>query len=79
MKRIMIIAIAIIFQFTDSGYAQVAINSSGGMPDASAMLDIQATDKGLLIPRMSAAERDNIASPAEGLIVYVTDLHGFWY
>jgi len=79
MKRIMIIAFTIIFQFTDSGYAQVAINSSGGMPDASAMLDIQSTDKGLLIPRMTAAERDNIVSPAEGLMVYVTDLHGFWY
>lgn len=39
-------------------------------PDASAILDIKSTNKGLLIPRMNAAEMFAIANPAEGLMVY---------
>ncbi len=60
------------------GTAQVAINSDGTAPDASAMLDIKSTTGGLLIPRMTAADRDNIASPATGLTVYVTDDNSFY-
>jgi len=59
--------------------AQVAINKTGGAPDASAMLDIQSTDSGLLIPRMTGDERDNINSPANGLIIYNTDDNIFYY
>ncbi len=61
------------------GAAQVGINSDNTAPDASAMLDVKSTTSGLLIPRMTASERDNIASPATGLTVYVTDDNGFYY
>ncbi len=61
------------------GMAQVGVNSDASSPDASAMLDVKSTTKGLLIPRMSVADRDNIASPATGLIVYVTDDNRFYY
>ncbi|MEL7249602.1 MAG: tail fiber domain-containing protein [Bacteroidota bacterium] len=54
-------------------WSQVAINTGGSDPDSSAMLDISSTDKGLLIPRMSTEERDAIATPAEGLMIYNTD------
>lgn len=61
-------------------YAQVAFTTDGSSADPSAMLEIKSTDKGLLIPRMTEAERDNIATPAEGLMVYQTDgTEGFWY
>ncbi len=59
--------------------AQVSINTDGSAADPSAMLDIKSTNKGLLIPRMTANERDNISSPATGLMVYVTDDNTFWY
>lgn len=59
--------------------AQVSINTSGNDPHPSAMLDIESTSSGLLIPRMTATERDNISSPATGLMVYVTDDNKFWY
>ena len=62
-----------------SSQAQVSINSSGNDPHPSAMLDIESTSSGLLIPRMTATERDNISSPATGLMVYVTDDNKFWY
>jgi trimeric autotransporter adhesin len=37
------------------------------------MLDVQATNKGMLVPRMTAAQRAAIATPATGLLVYQTD------
>ncbi|MEL6972530.1 MAG: hypothetical protein AAFO02_20355 [Bacteroidota bacterium] len=52
--------------------AQVGINADGSDPDASAMLDISSSDKGLLIPSMTEEERDLIQSPAEGLMIYNT-------
>ena len=50
--------------------AQVGIGTT--TPDASAALDITSTAKGLLPPRMTAAQRDAIATPAQGLMVYCT-------
>jgi hypothetical protein len=48
-------------------------------PHPSAVLEIAGTDGGILIPRMTAAERNGIAEPATGLMVYVTDPAGFWF
>ncbi|MFT4536951.1 MAG: N-acetylneuraminic acid mutarotase [Saprospiraceae bacterium] len=42
-------------------------------PDSSAILDIQSTEKGLLIPRMTNAQIGTIANPAVGLQVYSLD------
>jgi hypothetical protein len=42
-------------------------------PDASAALDVSSTSKGFLPPRLSQAQRNAIASPATGLIIYQTD------
>lgn len=42
------------------------------VPDASAVLDIQSTTMGLLIPRMTTAQRDLIATPAIGLLIFNT-------
>lgn len=52
-------------------FAQVGVNTE--TPDASAMLDVVSTDKGLLPPRMTEAQRDAISNPAKGLIIYNTD------
>ena len=50
------------------------------VPDNSAILDIKATNKGLLVPRMTGSTRLSIASPALGLLVYQTDADvGFYY
>ncbi|MBK8701219.1 MAG: hypothetical protein IPN29_17445 [Saprospiraceae bacterium] len=55
----------------------VGINT---VPDASAILDIVSNNKGLLIPRMSRADRDLIASPANALLIYQTDeTSGFYF
>jgi hypothetical protein len=54
-------------------HAQVAINTDGSLPDNSAMLDVKSTAKGMLVPRMTAAQRDAIVSPATGLLIFCTD------
>lgn len=49
-------------------------------PDQSAVLDINSTDKGLLMPRMSLQQRNGIQNPAQGLVVYQTDfISGFYF
>jgi hypothetical protein len=53
--------------------AQVAINLDGAQPHPSAMLEVKSNNKGLLIPRLTAAQRLAIPAPAAGLIVYDTD------
>src|SRR6202012_1251953 len=56
--------------------AQVGVGTT--TPDASAQLDVTATGKGLLIPRMTTANRPT--SPATGLLIYQTDgTSGFYY
>ena len=65
--------------FINSTTAQISINADGTTPDASAMLDITSTDKGILIPRMDSTSRMNIVNPAIGLMVYDTDENSFWY
>lgn len=42
-------------------------------PEATAALDVASTSKGFLPPRMTKADRNNIVSPANGLIIYQTD------
>jgi hypothetical protein len=54
-------------------HSQVAINTDGSLPDNSAMLDIKSTVKGMLLPRMTMAQRNAITSPASGLMIYQTD------
>jgi trimeric autotransporter adhesin len=49
-------------------------------PDASSLLEIKSTKKGLLIPRMTKAQRDAIVSPATGLLIYqTTSSPGFYF
>jgi hypothetical protein len=58
--------------------AQVAVNADGTQPDASAMLDVKSTTKGMLVPRMTTTQRNAIATPATGLLVYCTDVNQYY-
>ena len=49
-------------------HAQVGIGVS--TPNASAQLDVSATNKGVLLPRLSTIQRMAIANPAAGLMVF---------
>ena len=66
----------------------VGINTTGSVPDPSAALDIDYTDKGLLIPRVSLTSNTDVVtipSPVTSLLVYNNNAGmtggavGFWY
>lgn len=58
-------------------FAQVGIGTT--TPNASSILDLTSSTQGLLTPRMTTAQRITIASPADGLMVYDTDLKSFFH
>lgn len=78
MKTNLLTVIILLF-FAQITFAQIGISPTNTPPHASAMLDISSTNKGLLIPRMTTAQRIAIASPANGLTVYDTNTLGFWF
>jgi hypothetical protein len=60
-------------------FPQVAVNTDGSAPNASAMFDIKSTTKGLLIPRMTTVQMNLIGSPAAGLMLYNTTDNNFYF
>lgn len=69
----------VVFAFFTS-HAQVGVNTDGSTPHPSAILDASSNSKGMLIPRMTQAQRDAIKSPATGLEIFNTDTgcFNFW-
>ena len=60
--------------------AQIGIGTKN--PAASAALEVTSSsnNKGILIPRITASQKDAIVSPAEGLLIYQTTAPtGFYY
>jgi hypothetical protein len=51
--------------------AQVGIGTSN--PHPSAILDVESSNRGFLIPRMTTVQRNQIQNPTQGLMVYNTD------
>ena len=68
--------------FMTNNVERMRINGNGNVgigttsPSASALLDLTSTTKGFLPPRMTATQASAVTSPAEGLILYVTDTNG---
>jgi hypothetical protein len=78
MKKYITLFAQILLVITVIGQ-NVGINTTGAIPDPSAMLDVSSTTKGLLIPRLTSAQRVAIVSPANGLMVYDNSTASFWY
>jgi len=55
--------------------AQVGISSTSITPHSSSILELRSTTLGFLPPRMTTTERDAIASPANGLVIYNTTIN----
>ena len=78
MKKIL----PLLLLLTCTVFISIAQNNIGintTTPDSSAVLHIEASDKGLLIPRMDAAARLAISTPAEGLLVFDNSTNSFWF
>ena len=75
-KYLSIIVISFLLMISEV-WAQVGIGTI--TPNASAMLDVSSTTQGLLAPRMTTIEKNAIASPANGLLVFDTDENSFYF
>ncbi|HMO61488.1 MAG TPA: hypothetical protein PKC39_14760 [Ferruginibacter sp.] len=75
MKQLLLLSFLCLCQLAKS-QNNVGIGTS--TPHTSALLDINSSNRGLLIPRLTSAQRTAIASPATGLLVYDTDTNSIW-
>ncbi|MFY9307996.1 MAG: hypothetical protein WAQ28_02995 [Bacteroidia bacterium] len=87
-RYLLLIATAIIFVQFKTTAQNISVNSTGALPDPSAMLDVVSANKGLLMPRVSLTgvnDNTTIPNPATSLVVYNTNSAmsgggiGFWY
>lgn len=82
LRRLLIMALAVAillpalrFAGYATGYAQSTpgIGIGTSTPHASAILDLSFTNKGMLFPRLTTAQRNAISNPAPGLLIYNSD------
>jgi uncharacterized protein (TIGR02145 family) len=71
MKKLIILLV--IFTAVAGMAQSVGINADGSTANASAMLDVSSTTKGFLPPRLMGAQRNEITSPSQGLMIYCID------
>ena len=77
-KSIFTPVLLVVLLMATSVKAQMGIGTA--TPHSSAQLDVSSVLKGFLAPRMTLAQRNAVATPAEGLLVYQTDnTPGFYY
>lgn len=63
----------------DGAIIEGTVGIGTSTPDSKAVLDVNSTTKGVLVPRMSTTERDAITSPTNGLLIYNTTTNQFNY
>jgi trimeric autotransporter adhesin len=84
-KKVFFLLAIAIFSFKNS-FAQNTFPATGSAgigtaaPNAAALLEVKSTTKGILIPRMTLTQRNAIASPVVGLMIFQTNsTPGFYY
>lgn len=60
-------------------FAQNNVGIGTTTPNPNAILEMQSTNQGVLVPRMTTAQRLAIAGPTEGLLVFDTDFDCFFF
>lgn len=68
-----------LFSFALIGISNAQVGIGTTSPDNSAMLDVSASDKGILLPRLTSIQRTAIATPATGLYVFDINTNSLWY
>lgn len=80
MKKIfasaMIIFLMLFYQLSGQG---IAIGTTSSIPEDCAILDLQSDSKGLLVPRMTTQQRNDIPDPLPGLLVFDMDMESFMF
>ena len=76
MNRILCLCLLFAVMFSN---AQNNVGIGTNAPNSSSILDLSATDKGFLVPRVTQTQRQSIASPATGLLVFDITVNCFYY
>ena len=72
-KLILLLALAVYCSFEPAAAQNLGINTTGSVANTSAALDVDFTNKGVLIPRValsSLTDAVTVANPATSLLVY---------
>jgi len=77
MKKSTFLLCIFLLATTNFLFAQVGIGTI--TPNNSSMLDIESTDKGILIPRMTETQKMSVSSPVSGLLIYQIDKEAGFY
>jgi hypothetical protein len=73
MKKTIYTLMTALLLFSLATQAQVGVGLPASSVNASALLEVSTTAKGFLPPRMTEAQRNSIASPAAGLILWCSN------
>lgn len=79
MKKLALLISVFAIVFSVIGQNIAITDDNGYTVDPSAMLDVKATDKGVLIPRVTSAQRTAISTPANGLLVFDINDTAFYF
>ncbi|MBN3036391.1 MAG: hypothetical protein JW861_12465 [Bacteroidales bacterium] len=81
MKRALFFSVlaAMILMAGSISAQSTCISDVSHTADASAVLDVYSTARGMLLPRLTTTQRTGITSPATGLVVYDTDINSFFF
>jgi hypothetical protein len=71
-RLVLITLLTAVSTFAVYSQGGTAINHSGASADSSALLDLSSNSQGLLVPRMTEQQRNAIAAPANGLLIFNT-------
>lgn len=63
----------------DGAIIEGTVGIGTSIPDSKAILDVNSSSKGILVPRMTTTQRDAIISPTNGLLIYNTTTNQFNY
>ena len=80
-KRYFFLSLLYLLSFTQNSWGQIKLGNNPVTIDPSALLELDSSTKGLLLPRMTSAQRDAIpmeTSPV-GLLIYNTDIGEIQY
>jgi hypothetical protein len=85
MNRILLV-IVLVATAVGSAFAQIKLGDNPGNLNQNALLELESSSKGLLLPRMTTAQAATMTSPPDGMMIYNTDSAcicirgaGFWH
>lgn len=78
MKQQILVTLSLIFSVYHTS-AQNNVGIGTNTPDASAILEMSSNNQGVLVPRLTTAQRLAVLTPANGLLVFDTDISCFFF